>query len=80
MFIYTSYNFAVSQNTLCVTTKIAQVVVERENGCLGLTLRGGSELPIIVTNVRAFGPAYKSSRIKPGDRVLRVDNVINFLR
>lgn len=65
----------VSQNTLCVTTKIAQVVVERENGCLGLTLRGGSENPIIVTNVRAFGPAYKSSRIKPGDRVLRVDNV-----
>lgn len=55
-------------------------MVERENGCLGLTLRGGSELPIIVTNVRAFGPAYKSSRIKPGDRVLRVDNVINFLR
>lgn len=35
-------------------------------------------MPIIVTNVRAYGPAYKSSRIKPGDRVLRVDNV-NFL-
>jgi glutamate receptor-interacting protein len=65
----------VSQNSLCVTTKLAQVTVERENGCLGLTLRGGSELPIIVTNVRAYGPAYKTSRIKPGDRVLRVDNV-----
>lgn len=66
---------SVSQNSLCVTTKLAQVAVERENGCLGLTLRGGSDLPIIVTNVRAYGPAYKTSRIKPGDRVLRVDNV-----
>jgi hypothetical protein len=55
---------------------LAQVVVERENGCLGLTLRGGgSEMPIIITNVRTYGPAYKTSRIKPGDRVLRVDNV-----
>lgn len=66
---------AVSQNSLCVTTKLAQITVERENGCLGLTLRGGNEMPIIVTNVRAYGPAYKTSRIKPGDRVLRVDNV-----
>lgn len=32
-------------------------------------------MPIIVTSVRPFGPAYKTSRIKPGDRVLRVDNV-----
>lgn len=32
-------------------------------------------MPIIVTNVRAYGPAYKTSRIKPGDRVLRVDSV-----
>lgn len=69
----------VSQNSLCVTTKLAQVTVERENGCLGLTLRGGSEMPIIVTNVRAYGPAYKTSRIKPGDRVLRVDNVSVFI-
>lgn len=67
--------FVVSQNSLCVTTKLAQVIIERENGCLGLTLRGGSEMPIIVTSVRPFGPAYKTSRIKPGDRVLRVDNV-----
>ncbi|KAG5684778.1 hypothetical protein PVAND_013991 [Polypedilum vanderplanki] len=65
-----------SQNSLCVTTKLAQVVVERENGCLGLTLRGGgTEMPIIITNVRTYGPAYKTSRIKPGDRVLRVDNI-----
>lgn len=75
LFFYFLSLETVSQNSLCVTTKLAQVTVERENGCLGLTLRGGSEVPIIVTNVRAYGPAYKTSRIKPGDRVLRVDNV-----
>lgn len=72
---FSIFVLSVSQNSLCVTTKLAQVTVERENGCLGLTLRGGTEMPIIVTNVRAYGPAYKTSRIKPGDRVLRVDNV-----
>lgn len=66
----------VSQNSLCVTTKLAQITVERENGCLGLTLRGGGEYPLIVTNVRPHGPVFKIGRIKPGDRLLRVDNVI----
>lgn len=65
----------VSQNSLCVTTKLAQITVERENGCLGLTLRGGGEYPLIVTNVRPHGPVFKIGRIKPGDRLLRVDNV-----
>lgn len=65
----------VSQNSLCVTTKIAQITVERENGCLGLTLRGGGEYPLVVTNVRMNGPVFKTGQIKPGDRVLRVDNV-----
>lgn len=65
----------VSQNSLCVTTKLAQITVERENGCLGLTLRGGGDFPLIVTNVRPHGPVFKVGRIKPGDRLLRVDNV-----
>ncbi|XP_053678413.1 glutamate receptor-interacting protein 2 [Anopheles nili] len=65
----------ISQNSLCVTTKIAQITVERENGCLGLTLRGGGEYPLVVTNVRMNGPVFKTGQIKPGDRVLRVDNV-----
>lgn len=65
----------VSQNSLCVTSKLAQITVERENGCLGLTLRGGGEFPLIVTNVRPHGPVFKVGRIKPGDRLLRVDNV-----
>lgn len=68
---------AVSQNSLCVTTKLAQITVERENGCLGLTLRGGGDFPLIVTNVRPHGPVFKVGRIKPGDRLLRVDNVRN---
>lgn len=66
---------SVSQNSVCVTTKLAQITVERENGCLGLTLRGGGDFPLIVTNVRPHGPVFKVNRIKPGDRLLRVDNV-----
>ncbi|XP_058127372.1 glutamate receptor-interacting protein 1 [Anopheles ziemanni] len=65
----------ISQNSLCVTTKIAQITVERENGCLGLTLRGGGDYPLVVTNVRMNGPVFKTGQIKPGDRVLRVDNI-----
>uniref|UniRef100_A0A1I8MLA0 PDZ domain-containing protein n=1 Tax=Musca domestica TaxID=7370 RepID=A0A1I8MLA0_MUSDO len=49
--------------------------MERESGCLGLTLRGGADYPLIVTHVRPHGPVYKTGRIKPGDRLLRVDNV-----
>uniref|UniRef100_A0A1B0FKB8 PDZ domain-containing protein n=1 Tax=Glossina morsitans morsitans TaxID=37546 RepID=A0A1B0FKB8_GLOMM len=62
-------------SSLCVTTKLAQITVERESGCLGLTLRGGADYPLIVTHVRPHGPVYKTGRIKPGDRLLRVDNV-----
>ncbi|XP_055912901.1 glutamate receptor-interacting protein 2 isoform X2 [Eupeodes corollae] len=64
-----------SQNSLCVTSKLAQITVERESGCLGLTLRGGSDYPLIVTHVRPHGPVFKTGRIKPGDRLLRVDNI-----
>lgn len=38
-------------------------------------MRGGGEMPLIVTNVRPHGPVFKTGRIKPGDRLLRVDNV-----
>uniref|UniRef100_A0A0K8VFY4 Glutamate receptor-interacting protein 2 n=1 Tax=Bactrocera latifrons TaxID=174628 RepID=A0A0K8VFY4_BACLA len=65
----------ISQNSLCVTSKLAQITVERESGCLGLTLRGGGDFPLIVTHVRPHGPVYKTGRIKPGDRLLRVDNL-----
>ncbi|EDV91840.1 glutamate receptor-interacting protein 1 [Drosophila grimshawi] len=65
----------ISQNSLYVTSKLAQITVERESGCLGLTLRGGGDYPLIVTHVRLHGPVYKTGRIKPGDRLLRVDNI-----
>ncbi|XP_034490175.1 glutamate receptor-interacting protein 1 isoform X2 [Drosophila innubila] len=65
----------ISQNSLYVTSKLAQITVERESGCLGLTLRGGADYPLIVTHVRLHGPVYKTGRIKPGDRLLRVDNI-----
>lgn len=61
--------------SMCVTTKLAQIGVERENNCFGLTLRGGGDCALIVTNVRPHGPAFKTGRIKPGDRLLRVNNV-----
>lgn len=64
-----------AQNRLRVISKIAQITVERENEFLGLTLRGGGELPLFVTNVRPEGPVYKTGLIKPGDRLLRVDSV-----
>ncbi|XP_055383060.1 glutamate receptor-interacting protein 1 isoform X2 [Condylostylus longicornis] len=64
----------ISQNSLCVQTKLAQITVERENGCLGLTLRGGGEFPLMITHVRPHGPVFKTGRVKPGDRLLRVDN------
>lgn len=65
------------QNRLRVMSKIAQITVERENGenFLGLTLRGGADLPLFVTNVRPQAPVYKTGLIKPGDRLLRVDNI-----
>ncbi|KAH8295960.1 hypothetical protein KR018_007254 [Drosophila ironensis] len=72
---YSLPEYAVSQNSLCVTSKLASITVERESGCLGLTLRGGADYPLIVTHVRPHGPVYKTGRLKPGDRLLRVDNV-----
>lgn len=75
LIFFPSLFILVSQNSLCVTSKLAQITVERENGCLGLTLRGGGDLPLIVTNVRPHGPVFKTGRLKPGDRLLRVDNV-----
>ncbi|KAH8409109.1 hypothetical protein KR009_007609 [Drosophila setifemur] len=72
---YSLPEYTVSQNSLCVTSKLAQITVERESGCLGLTLRGGADYPLIVTHVRPHGPVHKTGRIKPGDRLLRVDNI-----
>ncbi|XP_013134442.1 PREDICTED: glutamate receptor-interacting protein 2 isoform X2 [Papilio polytes] len=85
-------NYA-SQNSLYITTKVAEVPVEKVNGSLGVTIRGGlpensaqsadlvlnsrslDALPLVVTHVRPGGAAYHTSRIKPGDRLLKVDHI-----
>lgn len=85
--------FPASQNSLYITTKLAEVPVEKVNGSLGVTIRGGlpdnsapsadlvlnsrslDALPLVVTHVRPGGAAYNTSRIKPGDRLLKVDHV-----
>jgi len=57
-----------------VSSKVAQVRVEREDGSLGVTLRGGMSRALIVTGVKADGPAAKEGRVRPGDRLLAVDD------
>ena len=57
---------SVSENSLCVSSKIADVAVERVDGSLGITLRGGAVVdhprlsrPLVITQVRMNGPAYR---------------------
>ena len=57
-----------------VSSKVAQVRVERECGSLGVTLRGGVSRALIVTGVKSDGPAAKEGRVRPGDRLLAVDD------
>ncbi|XP_011301833.1 glutamate receptor-interacting protein 2 isoform X2 [Fopius arisanus] len=57
-----------------VSSKVAQVRVEREGGNLGVTLRGGVARALVVTGVKSDGPAAKEGRVRPGDRLLAVDD------
>ncbi|XP_066603357.1 glutamate receptor-interacting protein 2 isoform X1 [Prorops nasuta] len=57
-----------------VSSKVAQVRVEREAGSLGVTLRGGVARALVVTGVKADGPAAREGRVRPGDRLLAVDD------
>uniref|UniRef100_A0A1Y1JYP3 PDZ domain-containing protein n=1 Tax=Photinus pyralis TaxID=7054 RepID=A0A1Y1JYP3_PHOPY len=77
---YSLPNYA-SQNSLCVTSKVTEVTLERVNGSLGITLRGGvtQDQPhlsrsLVITHVRPNGPAHRSGFIRVGDRLLKVDN------
>lgn len=66
---------AIGSSSLCsVSSKVAQVRVEREGGSLGVTLRGGVTRALVVTGVKADGPAAKEGRVRPGDRLLAVDD------
>ncbi|KAI4481886.1 hypothetical protein M0802_013868 [Mischocyttarus mexicanus] len=57
-----------------VSSKVAQVRVEREGGSLGVTLRGGVSRALVVTGMKADGPTAKEGRVRPGDRLLAVDD------
>lgn len=57
-----------------VSSKVAQVRVEREGGSLGVTLRGGVSRALVVTGVKSDGPAAREGRVRPGDRLLAVDD------
>ncbi|XP_044272032.1 glutamate receptor-interacting protein 2 isoform X2 [Tribolium madens] len=77
---YSLPNYA-SQSSLCVTSKVTEVTLERIEGSLGITLRGGSvpehphlSRPLVITHVRHNGPAHRSGLIRVGDRVLKVDH------
>jgi C-terminal processing protease CtpA/Prc len=64
----------ISSSPSSVSSKVAQVRVEREDGSLGVTLRGGVSRALVVTGVKADGPAAKEGRVRPGDRLLAVDD------
>ncbi|KAG5876407.1 hypothetical protein JTB14_012884 [Gonioctena quinquepunctata] len=77
---YSLPNYA-SQSSLCVTSKVTEVVIERIDGSLGITLRGGLvpehpqlSRPLVITQVRQNGPAYRTGLIRVGDRLLKVDH------
>lgn len=63
-----------SSSPSSVSSKVAQVRVEREAGSLGVTLRGGVSRALVVTGVKSDGPAAKEGRVRPGDRLLAVDD------
>ncbi|VEN58702.1 unnamed protein product [Callosobruchus maculatus] len=70
-----------SQNSLCVTSKLTDVTVERVDGSLGITLRGGLvpdnphlSRPLIITQIRKNGSAHRTGLIRVGDRLLKVDH------
>lgn len=55
-----------SQSSLCVTSKVTEVTVERIDNSLGITLRGGFVIdhphlsrPLVITQVRPHGPSYR---------------------
>nr|CAH7718940.1 unnamed protein product [Callosobruchus chinensis] len=70
-----------SQNSLCVSSKLTDVTVERIDGSLGITLRGGLvpdnphlSRPLIITQIRKNGSAHRTGLIRVGDRLLKVDH------
>ncbi|XP_071550797.1 glutamate receptor-interacting protein 2 isoform X8 [Panulirus ornatus] len=67
------------QGSGCVVARTVGVVLEKEEGSFGFTVRGGSShdaaktRPLVITHVRPGGPADREGTIKAGDRLVAVD-------
>ncbi|CAL4088324.1 unnamed protein product [Meganyctiphanes norvegica] len=63
----------------CIISRSVGVVLEKEGGSFGFTVRGGhmhdpaKARPLIITHVRPGGPADRDGTIKAGDRLVSVD-------
>ncbi|XP_022646854.1 glutamate receptor-interacting protein 1-like isoform X3 [Varroa jacobsoni] len=73
---------SVLDGSLSVCPKVIQIKLDKDpHGSLGFLLRGGScvdnlkSRPLTVVHVRPGGPADREGTIKPGDRLIAVDNV-----
>lgn len=42
---------------VCTCSKVTRVAVQREDGCLGITVRGGAPSALVITSVHPGGPA-----------------------
>ncbi|XP_074110860.1 glutamate receptor interacting protein isoform X3 [Cotesia typhae] len=58
-----------------VFSKVTQVRVKRENGFLGVTLRGGEATPLIITGIKPDGPTAREGRVRLGDKLLAIDDI-----
>ncbi|CAL4088328.1 unnamed protein product, partial [Meganyctiphanes norvegica] len=63
----------------CIISRSVGVVLEKESGSFGFTVRGGhmhdpaKARPLIITHVRPGGPADREGTVKAGDRLVSVD-------
>lgn len=72
-----------ASNTPGIRQKTTQVQVSRDELSFGFTVRGGHDhanggksRPLVITHVRQGSPCDKSGIIKPGDRLLAIDNIV----
>uniref|UniRef100_A0A7E4UN49 Glutamate receptor-interacting protein 1 n=1 Tax=Panagrellus redivivus TaxID=6233 RepID=A0A7E4UN49_PANRE len=71
--------FMKPKNTM---SKCAEIILEKETGGFGFTIRGGSYgpdiekcRPITVTAIRPGGPAHREGRLRVGDRIININGI-----
>lgn len=64
-----------SLSSIRVFSKVTQVRVKRENGFLGVTLRGSKATALIITGIKPDGPTAKEGRVRLGDKLLAIDDI-----